>query len=255
MTSQAWNPDRYLSNAGFVPELGRPVLALLDPQPGETILDLGCGDGSLTVALVAAGATVVAVDGSPDMVAAARARGLDARVADGQALDLPERFDAVFSNAALHWMAADPAAVVRGVARHLKPGGRFVAEMGGFGNVAAIVTALVAALDRRGIDGAARVPWVFPTEEHYGALLAEAGLQVERTEILHRQPALPQGMAGWLDTFADPFLHGLTAQEGRAVKDEACRLLAPALRDRSGRWAADYVRLRFVARRPGATAG
>lgn len=251
MTSQSWSPEAYLSNAGFVPRLGAPVLALLAPRPGETILDLGCGDGSLSVALVEAGARVVAVDGSPEMVAAARARELDARVMDGQALDLPERFDAVFTNAALHWMKADPAAVIKGVARHLKPGGRFVGEFGGFGNVAAIVTALTAVLEARGIDARARHPWFFPTAEEYAALLAAAGLEGVRADLIPRQTPLPAGMAGWLETFANPFLSGLDATDRAEALAAVERLLAPALRDASGNWAADYVRLRFSARRPG----
>src|SRR4051812_24270218 len=125
-----WAPDAYLQHAGFVPALGAGVLELLDPQPGERILDLGCGEGSLTQELVARGAVVLGVDSSDAQVAAARARGLDARVMDGEALAFEHEFDAVFSNAALHWMRR-PDAVVAGVARALRPGGRFVAELGG----------------------------------------------------------------------------------------------------------------------------
>lgn len=248
MTTQSWSPQGYLSNAGFVPQLGAPVVDLLAPRPGEDILDLGCGDGSLTVTIAAAGASVVGVDGSPDMVAAARARGLDARVMDGQALDLPERFDAVFSNAALHWMKGDPAAVAAGVARHLKPGGRFVGEFGGFGNVAACTTAIIAALERRGIDGAARHPWFFPTTAEYAALLEAAGFTVEVMDLFSRQTPLPNGIAGWFDTFAGPFLKGMTDEDRAAVREDVERLLRPSLRDASGQWIADYVRLRFAAR-------
>ena len=127
-----WEPDDYAKNAAFVPALGAPVLALLDPKPGERILDLGCGDGVLTVKLVEAGAEVVGVDASDTMIAVAKARGLDVHVVDGQSLDFEAEFDAVFSNAALHWML-DGEAVARGVFRALKPGGRFVGEMGGHG--------------------------------------------------------------------------------------------------------------------------
>src|SRR5688500_2118307 len=108
---QDWNAAQYQRHAGFVPELGQPVFDLLAPRSGERILDLGCGDGALTRRLVEAGATVVGVDASPDMIAAARARGLDARVMNGQHLNFAEEFDAVFSNAALHWMP-DPDAVI-----------------------------------------------------------------------------------------------------------------------------------------------
>src|SRR5688500_15143750 len=141
--AQSWSAEGYARNARFVADLGQPVLELLAPQPGERILDLGCGDGALTTKLVAAGATVVGGDASAELVAAAQALGLDARIADGQALAFEAEFDAVFSNAALHWMK-QPDAVIAGVRRALKPGGRFVGEFGGHGNVAAIVTALVA---------------------------------------------------------------------------------------------------------------
>ena len=142
---QRWSAERYAETAHFVPALGAPVLELLAPSPGERILDLGCGDGVLTEKIVSAGATVIAVDAGPDMVAAARARGIDARVMDGQKLTFTNEFDAVFSNAALHWMQ-DQQAVLAGVRRALKPGGRFVAEMGGHNNTAAIIVALSAVL-------------------------------------------------------------------------------------------------------------
>src|SRR3954452_4687414 len=167
---QRWLAERYAETAHFVPALGAPVLELLAPSPGEHILDLGCGDGVLTEKIVSAGATVIAVDAGPDMVAAARARGIDARVMDGQKLTFTNEFDAVFSNAALHWMKhADE--VIAGVWRALKPGGRFVAECGGHKCVATIENALLAALKRRGIEGKDISPWYFPTVEDYGGRL------------------------------------------------------------------------------------
>src|SRR5262249_10134177 len=153
--------------ARFVADLGEPVVELLAPRPGERILDLGCGDGVLTEKLVQMGCSVVGVDGSPLQIAAARARGLDAHVLDGERLTFTHEFDAVFSNAALHWMKrADD--TIAGVYRALRPGGRFVAECGGHGCVATIAGALHAALGRRGIDGARVNPWYFPTPEEYG---------------------------------------------------------------------------------------
>src|SRR5208337_4503768 len=138
---QSWSAAGYDENARFVSDLGGEILAWLDPKPGERILDLGCGDGALTEKIAAAGSSVTGVDTSPEFLAAARRRGLDAREMDGQALSFASEFDAVFSNAALHWMTA-PEAVLAGIARALKLGGRFVAEFGGHGNVAAIVTAM-----------------------------------------------------------------------------------------------------------------
>jgi SAM-dependent methyltransferase len=250
MTGQDWRAERYQRHAGFVPELGMPVVELLAPRPGERILDLGCGDGALTARLVEAGCRVVGVDAAPDMIRQARERGLDAHLADGQALSFAAAFDAVFSNAALHWMKRDPAAVVAGVARALVPGGRFVGEMGGHGNVAAIVTALVAVLDARGLDGAAAIPWYYPTPDEYGALLERAGFAVERIELFPRPTPLPTGMAGWLDTFAEPFLGRLPEAERGAAAAAAVRLLRCSLCDGKGRWTADYVRLRFRATLP-----
>ena len=136
---QHWDPERYSRVAGFVPALGQPVVDLLAPKPGERILDLGCGDGPLTLKLQELGAHVVGVDASPDQIAAAQRLGLDARVVDAHDLRLPPAFDAVFSNAALHWMKK-PDAVIAGVWRALKPGGRFVGEMGAAGNVGTVVT-------------------------------------------------------------------------------------------------------------------
>ena len=166
---QTWTAGGYAENAAFVPALGAEILAWLDPHPGERILDLGCGDGALTVKLVEAGATVVGVDTSAEMLAAARQKSLDVQPMDGQALTFAGEFDAVFSNAALHWMTR-PRDVVAGVARALKPGGRFVAEFGGHGNVAAIVTALRAVTKARGLDPLLAGGWFYPTPDEYRAL-------------------------------------------------------------------------------------
>jgi len=137
---QDWDPETYAKNARFVANLGLDVLALLAPEPGERVLDLGCGDGALTERLVAAGCSVVGIDSSAAQVTAARARGLDARVGRGESLPFEGEFDAVFSNAALHWIR-DADAVVKSVYRALKPGGRFVGELGGAGNVGTIRSA------------------------------------------------------------------------------------------------------------------
>ncbi len=150
--SQTWDPERYARNARFVADLGAPVLELLAPQAGECILDLGCGDGVLTAKLAAMGCDVIGVDASTPQIEAARKLGVDARVIDGENLAFANEFDAVFSNAALHWMR-NPDKVIAGVYRALRPQGRFVAEFGGHGCVAKIKTALVEALNRRGISG------------------------------------------------------------------------------------------------------
>ena len=146
---QRWSASDYAKNGRFVQDLAGPIFAMLAPKPGERILDLGCGDGTLTAEIKAAGADVLGVDLSDELLAVARMKGLNVRKADGHALDFVQEFDAVFSNAALHWMRA-PALVIAGVARALKPRGRFVGELGGHGNVAAIATAMRAVGASRG---------------------------------------------------------------------------------------------------------
>jgi SAM-dependent methyltransferase len=246
-SAQTWDPERYARNARFVSDLGQPVLELLAPQPGERVLDLGCGDGVLTEKLVALGCSVVGVDASPPQVSAARARGLDAHVMDGQALAFEREFDAVFSNAALHWMR-DRDAVIRGVGRALRPGGRFVGEFGGHGCVAKIVAAIEATLARRGIDAARLNPWYFPTPDEYAARLAAGGFEVGFIALLPRPTPLPGDLRGWLETFCETFTAALAPADRPAWLDEVCAALRPELCDAEGRWTADYVRLRFSAR-------
>jgi SAM-dependent methyltransferase len=247
VAGQRWNAADYANHAGFVPALGAPALELLAPRAGERILDLGCGDGALTEKIAASGASVVGADASPELVAAAVARGLDARVLDGHALPFAGEFDAVFSNAALHWMRG-PDEVLDGVRRALKPGGRFVGEFGGHGNVAAIVVAAGAALRLHG-RAAPAFRWFFPSADEYAARLRRHGFEVRSIALIPRPTLLPTGIAGWLRTFAEPLLAGVADPRLRErILADAEALLAPALRDASGRWTADYVRLRFSAR-------
>jgi len=242
---QSWSPDSYDENVRFVSDLGAGVLGWLDPGPGEDILDLGCGDGVLTRRIAEAGANVSGVDSSPDFVAAARASGLSVDFMDGHELEFREAFDAVFSNAALHWMTR-PREVAAGVFRALRPGGRFVGEFGGFGNVAAIVTALRSAAIRHDGEPELANPWYFPTPAEYGAVLTEAGFELVRHEHFYRLTPLPTGIRGWLAVFRAPFFEQFGAKAG-TVLDEVVEALRFSLFDESGQWYADYVRLRFEA--------
>jgi trans-aconitate methyltransferase len=247
---QRWDAALYDGRHAFVYEYGRELAALLDPKPGERILDLGCGTGHLTRSIADAGADVVGVDASAEMIERARREhpGLTFVEADARAFALAPAFDAIFSNAVLHWIVP-PEAVAARVAAHLRPGGRFVAELGGSGNVAAILAALGTAsreLAGRGVVN----PWYFPTVGAYAAVLEGAGLEVRFAVLFDRPTRLEngeQGFAAWVSMFAaGSGLNELDEQRRETVVARAAELLRPAL-FRDGAWYADYRRLRVVA--------
>ena len=243
---QTWDPANYARHARFVSDLGSAVVELLAPRPGDRILDLGCGDGALTKKLVDLGCEVVAVDSSAAQIEAARNLGLDAHTMNAEALPFREEFDAVFSNAVLHWIKnAD--VMIASVYRSIKPGGRFVAECGGYGCVHKVRTALVQALNRRGIEGEARVPWYFPTPGDYATRLERAGFRVDNIALIPRPTPLPGDIIGWLETFAQSFLEGFPSAAREEYLQEVRAALEPQLRESNGTWVADYVRLRFAA--------
>lgn len=247
LANQSWNPEKYERNAGFVADLGQPVLELLNPQPGERILDLGCGHGKLTEKLVALGTEVVGIDSSQEQVEGACERGLDARVMNAAEMNFSHEFDAVFSNAALHWMK-DADLVIERVANALKPTGRFVGEMGGKGNVQRIGTVLEQALAKRGLDIADCWPWYFPSPEEYAGKLKARGFQVEHIELFKRPTPIPGDIEGWLQTFCESFLAAVAAKERAGFIDDVRDGLSAELQDADGNWSVDYVRLRFQAR-------
>jgi len=246
--TQTWDPQAYEKNGAFVYGMAGGVLEWLAPQPKERILDLGCGDGQLTQRIAASGSHVMGVDASPDMVAAARVHGIAADHADAEALPYGDKsFDAVFSNAALHWVR-DQDAMMAEVHRVLKPGGRFVAEMGGHGNIAAIRVALMAVLTRHGYGDREDGVNYYPTPQGYTERLKRHGFHVQQIALIPRAtPLAESGMAGWLRTFRRGVLDGLPVALRDTVVEETVVLLAPALRDEEGNWTGDYVRLRFIA--------
>ena len=247
--TQTWDARAYGEHGAFVHGMAGGVLEWLAPQPGERILDLGCGDGQLTERIAASGANVVGLDASPQMAAAARSRGIAVDVGNAESMSYAAHsFEAVFSNATLHWVR-DQDAMMSEVRRVLKPGGRLVAEMGGQGNIAAIRVALMAVMARHAFDGREDNVNYYPTPEAYSRRLVRHGFKVERMALIPRPTPLAEGgMSGWIRTFRRGVLDTLPGAMRETVAEEAVALLEPVLRDEEGNWTADYVRLRFVAK-------
>jgi len=250
--SNRWDAGHYDGEHAFVYEYGADLLGLLAPEPGERILDLGCGTGHLTAEIADAGAAVLGVDRSPSMVREARAAYPDIPFARADARSLPAEgaFDAAFSNAALHWIPeADHDAVLSTVREALVPGGRFVAEMGGRGNVAALVDATVAELAARGY--AIENPWYFPAVGEYTSRIESHGFEVTLARLFDRPTELeggPDGLRNWLGMFGDSLLADVPEDE----RDDVLGAVEDWLREEmydpeTETWTADYRRLRFVA--------
>ncbi len=248
--TQKWNPQLYDNKHSFVAQMGAGIKDLLAPQPGEKILDIGCGTGHLTKEIANQGTEVVGVDSSLTMIKEGKRLypQLDLRVKDGEKLDFNQEFAAVFSNAALHWMK-NAEEVIKGVNRALQPGGRFVAEFGGKGNVRAIVNAVYETLEGAGYETEGKNPWYFPGIVEYGSLLEKNGFELTFAWLLNR-PTLLQGEEGlqnWLKMFAEySFFSGVLKAEKEAILQEIERKCRPDLY-REGSWYADYRRLRIVA--------
>ncbi len=250
---QKWDAKHYDEQIGYVSKLGTGLIELLNPQAGERMIDLGCGTGDLADQIRRKGVVCIGMDYSPEMIKAAREKYPEGsfRVANAEAFRLQqgeEPHDAVFSNAALHWMK-HPEGVIDSVARALRPGGRFVAEFGGSGNVGAIVNALTEELERIGIDWQSRFPWYFPSVVQYTPLLEQGGFEVRYAELYDRPTPLGSGENGlnnWLQAFAGPLLAGIEPETQKEIVENCAKTLKAKLYQ-NGEWVADYRRLRIVA--------
>lgn len=265
-----WSASEYNNTASFVysDAFVQPVLDLLQPHEGERIVDFGCGSGEITRALmkvVGPNGLVLGLDASENMISKAKENGVThCRVMDLQVLEEPgsqvisadlilepNSFDAVFSNAALHWCKSSPEAVIKNAWNALKPGGRFAVEMGGFGNLVGLRSSIYRVLSAHGHNPAALDPWFFPSEVTYRKLLEKAGFQVETIGLFPRMTYVPNGLKAWIALFArQTMLSGLNDEEAKRVVDEVVEECETDMKDAEGRWFIMYVRLRFKAVKP-----
>lgn len=246
--SHDWAAATYDESAGYVSRFGEDVVELLDPRPEEKILDLGCGTGDLTQEISTRGARVIGVDASPQMISRAAEKYPDLRfeVGDARRLNGFSGFDAVFSNAVLHWVK-EARQVISAVYSSLSPGGRFVAELGGRGNVRCIERELEEALAERGIPSSGRNPWYFPSLPEYATLLEEGGFEVTYATLFDRPtPIGDEGIERWLEVFAGDFLEGLSEDARGEIVSSVAAKVRPELLTKDG-WVADYRRLRVRA--------
>lgn len=242
-STSKWDAADYARVGAFVAELGAAALDLLDPQSGEVILDVGCGEGALTEKIAERGARVVGIDNSPEMIAAAKARGIDARLLDVALMGFDREFDAVFSNATLHWVPAKDEAA-RSIWFALRPGGRFAGEMGGEGNLERLREALDDELIIRGYRPPCDAANWYPSPEEFAAVYEAAGFAAIDARLIERPTPIDHGIAAWVTTFRKGWLD-------RAGVPEADRPeIGAAVAARFGSDEADYVRLRFTMRKP-----
>lgn len=247
--SSQWEAGKYTTTGAFVAKYGSDVLGRLDPQPGERILDVGCGDGALTCKIADAGAQVLGLDASPELLEVAASRGLQTQLGDATNLGFDQEFDAVFSNAVLHWVL-DAQSAAASMYRALKPAGRLAVEFGGFGNIAAIRAALTAVLNKHGYLDLPHDHF-YPLPDQYAEILESVGFSDVSTALIYRQTPLADGMSAWLETFRGGFLKRLGIDESQRdlIFTETSELLRPVLYDAKTGWWADYVRLRVTAHR------
>ena len=240
-----WNADKYNKHANFVSNLASPVIDLLEPKKDEHILDLGCGDGTLAVEIEKFGANVVAVDLSESMVKRTKEKGIKAFVMSATELTFKNDFDAVFSNAVLHWVK-DANEAIKKISKSLKSNGRFIAEFGGYGNIKYLTEAMQEVFDNHKEFGKFNNPWYFPKDTEYKQLLENNGFNVEYIELIPR-PTKIDDISNWLDIFANGIVSHLTDEQQKQFKQEVRAILKPKIYSEEDGWVADYVRLRLKA--------
>lgn len=243
LSTSKWDAAEYARVGGFVAELGQAALDLLDPHAGERILDVGCGEGTLTKKIVERGATVLGIDNSPEMIAAAREKGIDAVRMDVADMTFRSEFDAVFSNATLHWVLETEQAALA-IFRALKAGGRFAGELGGEGNIARLREALDTELVIRGYLPPTESSNWYPSPEEFAAVYEAAGFDHIDARLIERPTPLDHGIGEWVTTFRKGWL------DRAGVPEQERAEIASAVADRFGSNVADYVRLRFIMRKP-----
>ncbi len=249
MPDNDWNASLYDQKFAFVSAFGQDLVKLLNPQSGEAILDLGCGTGQLAEKIAASGAHVIGIDSAASMVETARKTfpTIEFIVADATDFSFPARFDAIFSNATLHWVA-DAERAAQNIATSLKPGGRFVAEFGGKGNVAHIITAVQEAIGETlhiQVDSG----WYFPSIGQYASLLETHGLAVETALLFDRPTPLSDGEKGlrnWIQMFATAMFREVPEAALPQILARVEQQMRPLL-FQNGQWFADYRRLRIMA--------
>ncbi|WP_256760886.1 trans-aconitate 2-methyltransferase [Cohnella sp. WQ 127256] len=245
-----WAANTYDESMSFVSSFGEDVLSWLNPQAGEIIVDFGCGTGDLASAISSQGSEVIGVDISPEMVERARLKypHLTFHRADGMGWKADRAYDAVFSNAALHWMK-DADAAVDSMTAGLRNGGRLVVEFGGYGNVATIIEAVRETLQANGREDAFVMPWYFPQVGEYASLLEKYGMEVRFAQLFDRPTVLnngENGMKDWLEMFGTAMFPKTEQYEMGLWIEESTRRLKDKLYDQ-GVWTADYRRLRVLA--------
>jgi len=243
--SNTWNANKYKKHANFVSDLALPVVELLNPKEGEKILDLGCGEGTLALEIKKLGADVIGVDLSEDMVEKTKSKGIEASVKSATNLDFENKFDAVFSNAVLHWVKNSELAIQK-IHKALKKEGRFVAEFGGYGNIKNLTDAMQEVFDNHTSWGDFNNPWVFLSDVEYKKLLENNGFKVEYIELIPR-PTPIDDITNWLDVFANGITENLTDEQKITFKKEVKEILKPKQYNEIDGWSADYIRLRVKA--------